>query len=142
MFYFSFVKFVVFRILEKKMEVHFIIVEIQVQVIIVEIYVQNNSQNGNMCLFNSLFYLHNFSQFTKKNVFTQNTSHCYNSHSLFTVLYSALSFSYVPLSVTELITKVIGDQFQRQHKSKKSSQWFPSGHSYISSVRKIFPWAQ
>lgn len=39
MCFFSFVKFVVFRILEKKMEVHFIIVEIQVQVIIVEIYV-------------------------------------------------------------------------------------------------------
>lgn len=37
----------------------------------------------------------------------------------FTVLYSTPSFSYAPLSVTELITKMIGDWFQRQHESQK-----------------------
>lgn len=51
--------------------------------------------------------------------FAQNTSHCYNSHFFFTALYSAPSFSHTPLSVTELITTMLGDQFQRQHESQK-----------------------
>ena len=45
----------------------------------------------------------------KKYKFTQNTIYCYNSHSLSAVLYAAPSFSSVPLSVTELITKVRGE---------------------------------
>lgn len=63
-----------------------------------------------ICVYSILYFISViFHIVYQKNKFTQNTSHCYNSHSLFTVLYSALSFSYVPLSVTELITKVIGD---------------------------------
>lgn len=45
----------------------------------------------------------------KKAKFTQNISHAYNSHFFFPALHSAPSFSHIPLSVTELITKVIRD---------------------------------
>lgn len=92
----------------------------------------------------SLFYLYNFTSSLQKNRLTENISPCYNNHQLFTVLYSAPSFSYVPLSATELITKVIGDQFQRQHESQKyeCSGFLQDIHIYFFCQKEIFPWAQ
>lgn len=100
-----------------------------------------------MCQFDLLFYLYNFSSSLKNtDKFTQNTPHCYNSHSLFTILYSAPSFFLCFTFCNRAHYQ--GDRglvSKATWVTKISSQWFPSGHSYIFCVcvrKKIFPWAQ
>lgn len=94
-------------------------------------------------LLNSLFYWYSFSSTLQKTSLLKVHFLHYNSHSLF---YCFIFCSFILLCSTFCNrAHYQGDRglvSKATWVTKISSQWFPSGHSYIFCVRKkIFPWA-